>query len=142
MKEIFNEEWCENVSKRMKERLKDKENHFMCGKKHNEQTKRKMSENHKGFEGKSHDEETKRKISESLKGERNHNYNKFGKDNPCSKKVCQYDKQSNLIKIWDSIKEASTELNIDSSAITKCCKGKKYKTVGGFIWKYFEKGDN
>ena len=67
---------------------------------------------------------------------KNHNYNKHGKDHHCSKKVCQYDKEMNLIKIWDSIKDASVNLKIDSSAITKCCKGKKYKSVGGFIWKY------
>jgi len=38
-------------------------------------------------------------------------------------------------EVYKSIKEASIKLNIDSSAITKCCKGKQ-KTAGGYIWKY------
>lgn len=46
--------------------------HPMYGKKHTEESKRKMSESRKGdlnhFYGKTHTEETKRKISESLKG--------------------------------------------------------------------------
>ena len=141
MNEIFNDEWRKKISEIMKERLRNKENHPMYGKHHSESTKEKMSQNHKGFEGKHHSEESKKKIGESKIGDKNHNYNKHGKDHHCSKKVCQYDKEMNLIKIWDSIKDASVKLKIDSSAITKCCKGKKYKSVGGFIWKYYEEDD-
>ena len=36
---------------------------------------------------------------------------------------------------FDSIKEAATALKIDSSTITKCCKG-KLKHCGGFRWEY------
>ena len=140
MKKIFNDEYKQKQSEA--HMWQKGENNPMYGKKHSEQTKKRMSENHKGYEGKRHTEEAKKKIGESKKSKKNHNYNKFGKDNPCSKKVCQYDKENNLIKIWNSIKEASVELNIDSSHITKCCKGKKYyKTAGGFIWKYCEEDD-
>lgn len=38
-------------------------------------------------------------------------------------------------KVWSSVKEASVILGIDSSAITKVCKG-RLKTTGGYKWKY------
>lgn len=42
-----------------------------------------------------------------------------------------------LSRRFDSAKSASLELGIDSSSITKCCKGKA-KTVGGYHWVYFD----
>ena len=54
-----------------------------------------------------------------------------------SKKIVQYDKEHTLIKIWSSINLASRTLNIPKSNIINVCKGKnRYKTAGGFIWKY------
>ena len=51
--------------------------------------------------------------------------------------VLQYDIKGAFIKEWKSISEASKTLNIDTSAITKCCKGvKNRKAVGGFVWRY------
>jgi hypothetical protein len=52
------------------------------------------------------------------------------------KKVDQFDTSGNYIKTWDSIKEAGDSLNIDRGVISRCCSGKRYKTAGGFIWKY------
>jgi hypothetical protein len=63
--------------------------------------------------------------------------NKFGELNPVSRKVSQHNLNGDLIKNWDCIKDASNELNIDNSSITKVCKNKN-KTVGGFIWKYIK----
>ena len=52
------------------------------------------------------------------------------------KKVIQINKDTKeIIKIYNSIIEASKELKIDDSSITNCCKG-RYKTSGGYIWKY------
>ena len=51
------------------------------------------------------------------------------------KSVCQYSKDGNLIKIFDSISKASKELGIQKINIINCCKGKR-QTTGGFIWKY------
>lgn len=48
--------------------------------------------------------------------------------------VAQYDKDMNLIKVYDSISEAA-EGRFHHADISKCCKG-KLKTVGGYIWKY------
>lgn len=126
-------------------------------------TRRKQSESHKGkyvgdkhhMYGKHLSEETKKKISEARKGVSPTNKGKpmtkeqqdklveshigkcCGKDNPHSKSVCQYGLNGELIKIWDYIKQASNELNIDNSQIVKCCK-RKEKTAGGYYWKYTE----
>ena len=48
--------------------------------------------------------------------------------------IAQYDLNGNLIKVWDYMKQASIELGIDQSAISKCCRG-KLKTTGGFIFR-------
>jgi hypothetical protein len=55
--------------------------------------------------------------------------------NKTIKSVFQYTLTGNLIKEWYSISQASKELAIGSNSITTCCKG-KYKSAGGFIWKY------
>lgn len=56
-------------------------------------------------------------------------------NNGRSKKVYQYDLKHNLIKIWDSVSEASRIYKTRQSSISNCCLGrtKKHKN---FIWKY------
>ncbi len=51
------------------------------------------------------------------------------------KNIIQFDKQMNIIKEWESIKEAATELGIQRGDISMVVKGRN-KTAGGFIWKY------
>ena len=54
-----------------------------------------------------------------------------------SKPVQQLDLNGNLIRVWNSAKEAGDSLGIAASGITACCKGyDKYVTAGGFKWKY------
>lgn len=69
---------------------------------------------------------------------------RYSEDNPPVKyknktirSVIQYDLNMNFIKEWDSIACASKELGIGGNSITTCCKG-KYKSAGGYIWKYKE----
>lgn len=57
--------------------------------------------------------------------------------NSNEKPICQYNLQNKFIKKWNSLKEASNNLNISYTNISKCCNGKG-KTAGGFIWKYAE----
>ena len=64
---------------------------------------------------------------------------KYGRDNPCSIKVLQYDLQGNFIKEWDSIADAHRALR--ASHITDCCKGKRNYSKG-YIWKYKESENN
>ena len=52
-------------------------------------------------------------------------------------KVIQYDKNMNVIKIWNSITEASMNVNTSKMNIIKCCKGIN-KTAKGYIWKYLK----
>jgi hypothetical protein len=49
------------------------------------------------------------------------------------KKVIQSDTSGNLIKIWDSIGQASKSLNISTKSIFDCRRGVQ-KSAGGFIW--------
>ena len=51
------------------------------------------------------------------------------------KKVLQKDKSGKIIKIWDSIKEASIKLNIKDSNISQVCKNKR-NYAGNYIWEY------
>nr|QBM02810.1 hypothetical protein [uncultured archaeon] len=56
-----------------------------------------------------------------------------------SKKVIQLTKDGIILNIWNSISEASKNTKASRTAIPKVCSGKpKYKTAGGFIWKYAE----
>lgn len=52
--------------------------------------------------------------------------------------INQYDLNNNFLKKWNSIKEASDNLDIKNSAIINCCKGRT-KYSGGYIWKYADK---
>ena len=51
------------------------------------------------------------------------------------KSVLQFTISGEFIKEWDSIAMVSRELKIGGNSIVTCCKG-KYKSAGGFNWKY------
>jgi group I intron endonuclease len=100
------------------------------GGRHHEETKKKIADTLKGrtdidrsnlfsWTGLHHSEESKIKIAESHKI-----------------KINQYDSDNNFIKTYDSICDAAQETNNDRSSIGKCCNN-KYKTAGGFIWKFY-----
>lgn len=57
--------------------------------------------------------------------------------NSRKRSVSQFEKTGKLIKNYESATVASKETGIFSSSITLACKG-KYKTAGGYIWKYYE----
>lgn len=53
-----------------------------------------------------------------------------------SKKVYQYDKQYNLINVYNSSVEAANKVDgVYSTNICHCCNG-KLKTTGGYIWSH------
>lgn len=52
------------------------------------------------------------------------------------KPVLQFTKDGNFIMRYDSALEASKATGANYSHIGECCNGKRYKTVGGFIWKF------
>ena len=51
------------------------------------------------------------------------------------KPIEQYDLNGNYLNTFPSAVDVEKQLNIHRSAICSCCKG-KFKTAGGFIWKY------
>lgn len=53
------------------------------------------------------------------------------------KKIEQYDMSGNYMKTYDSIIEASKELNISKDGISNNLRGRS-KSSGGYVWKYKE----
>ena len=60
---------------------------------------------------------------------------KFGKDNHSSKPVLQYSKLGKFIAEFESQTEASRKTGTSKGNLSSACNG-KYKSAGGFIWKY------
>lgn len=52
-----------------------------------------------------------------------------------SKPIIQYDLEKKFIREWDSMRDASRNLNINIGTISRCCKG-EFKKAGKYIWKY------
>ena len=101
------------------------------GKKHSEETKKKMSLSHIGKQkclGYKHTEETKQK----------HKLLWLGNNNCRAKAVDQYDLEGNFIKHYDYMNQIKEDLDIKSTThISQCCNGLRHK-CHGFIWKYSE----
>ena len=53
------------------------------------------------------------------------------------KKIIQFDKNGNEIKIFPSLMQVVRELGLSKSDLSQCCNGKR-KTTGGYRWKYIE----
>ena len=66
-------------------------------------------------------------------GDKYEQKNRGAKD---AKPIMQFDKQGNLIAEYSSLYKASVENDIPSGNIYNCCIGNRYKSVGGFVWKF------
>lgn len=55
-----------------------------------------------------------------------------------SRPVLQFDLLGNFIREWPSGLKAEEELGINHQSISSCCLGKKYKSAGGFVWRFKE----
>lgn len=53
------------------------------------------------------------------------------------KAVKQLDLNGTTIRIWGCAVDAAREIGIPKQSISACIKG-KYKTAGGYIWKYYD----
>lgn len=78
---------------------------------------------------KKYTDEAKKKMSEAQK-----NLYANGYKHPGNKQVCQCDMNGNVIKVWESLAQASRGCNVHGSAITHCIKGKS-KSAKGFKWR-------
>ena len=87
--------------------------------------------------GKSMSENQKKKISESCKGKRNTPEQRKRQSLAQMKPINQFTKDGVFIARWNSIKEATNELNLHDSAISGVCKGKR-KSHGGFKFEYIQ----
>jgi hypothetical protein len=82
--------------------------------KHNEQSKLKISESHKGLK------QSKETIEKK------------------SKKIVQSTLNGEFIKIWSSARNVQRELKLSQGNISKCCSG-QYGQAYGFKWEYLNK---
>lgn len=122
------------------------EKHPMLGKQHSEESKKKMSDSHKGKpsprKGKQLSEETKKKLSETKKGKPAHNkgipmseeQKKKMRNGKLSKKIIQLSLTGELIREWSSLHECGRN-GFDRSSVSACCRG-KLKSHKGFKWEY------
>lgn len=114
----------------------------MFGKNHSIESRRKMSEtrklryaerlllNPKPEKIKMSEEERKEFLSLRMRGENNPS---FGK----GLVVIQVSLDGEVIREYQTIREAERETGVDHTVISRCCK-KRQKTAGGFQWKYKE----
>ena len=65
---------------------------------------------------------------------------KYGKENPNSKPLLQYDKGGNFIKLWHCRADVARFYNCHESSVNNCVSGRK-KTCKGYIWKSYNGGE-
>ena len=120
------------------EESKRKNSESHKGKTLSEETKKKISVNHKGMYGKHHSEETKQEISKNMKGKyKGENaplYGKFGFEHPASIPVVQLTLEGEFVKVYGSSMEAERN-GFSNSTINLCCRGKR-KAHKKYKWMY------
>lgn len=101
------------------------------GLQHNKTDKEKISNSLKDYFSSEKSIEERKRRSDAAKVN-----NKKGR--PGNKiKIIQLDSNENVLRIWDSSKDAAKELNVSSTSITKCCRLEK-GTIKGYKWKYYD----
>lgn len=124
----------DETKQKMSEARIGEKNH-MFGKQHSEETKRKISKARKGKapwnKGGHLSEEQKHKLSEAHRGKQLTEEQK----QKISKKVLQFSKDGGFIAEYKSAVEANKKTGVNKLCISFCCNG-KYKSAGGFIWKF------
>ena len=108
--------------------------------KRSDETKSKISASLSGEKhymyGKHHSEEHKKKISEAMTGKVfTEEHRKNMADSKPKNPVLQFSKDGELIAEYPSLHEAERQTGCYPSSICQCCKG-KLKSTGGYIWMY------
>ncbi len=120
------------LSDEQKEHLRQ----VQLGRTHSEETKRKMSESHKGVSsswliGRKASDATRQKMSDHRKGSRN----------PRAVAVRQYSLDGTFIAQYDYMEKAKEAVGVKKSThISQCCAGKRNKAYG-YVWRYAEGGE-
>jgi group I intron endonuclease len=99
-----------------------------------EETKKKISEIHKGRKA---SEETKLKMSLKRKGVKKDWMKLSGEKNYNAKPVYQYSLEGDFIKEWSYQREAAYYYNVKPASLNGCVKNRQ-KTCANFIWKDFK----
>jgi group I intron endonuclease len=155
---VLTDEWKENISKsrkgkKLSEKTKNKLSEKLLGNnrakglEHSEDFKLYMSNKFTGKNnpmfGKKHRlesvEKIKKVLSEKNKGINNPFYGKKhtqNSKNKMCKKLIQKDLNGNVIKIWDSFKEACESLNLKQPAISNVC-NKPNRTYANYKWETY-----
>ena len=86
--------------------------------------------------GKKHSDESRRKMSESQKGRAAWNKDIHTGIKPANAKaVGMYNDNGELIKVYQTISEASLAVGACNGNISACCRG-RVKHACGYVWKY------
>lgn len=126
--------------------LKEKLLKTHLGKKHSEETRKKLSLARKGRKpmlGKHHSEETRKKISEgqirrfSNKEERQRMSRVLLENPNHAKKVIQLTKDNKFVKEWVSVRRICSEMNVSIYLLRKCLRGIRSEYCG-YVWRYKE----
>lgn len=67
--------------------------------------------------------------------EQKDNMQYINKNKQKQKKIYQFTKDMELIKVWNNLEDIEHELNYSKSTISACCRCKT-KTAHGYIWRY------
>ena len=132
------------VRQRLSQALKGKEKHYTeeGRQRQIEASRQRNTGSGNPFYGKKHSEETKRKMSAADKGRviSEETKQKMRVSHlHVSKAVQRFSKDGQFIDEYPSILEASRVLGIAAPNISQCASGyPKHKTAGGYIWKYKE----
>lgn len=120
--------WYDTLSDEEKEFHRQYSKSFV-GKKHTEETKKKMSDSAKGHQL---DNESRKKLSETRK-------RKFASGElkaPCQKQVVCYDKKFNTYTLYESITQLKTRLNFDFYGARKNTQKNKLHLDRYFVYYY------
>jgi len=136
---------CYKHSEKTKEKIKKAnsgKNHYFYGKKHTKETREKISLGligNKSAKGFKHTEETRKKVSKNSAkywlGKKRSKETLEKCSATKSSPILQFDINNNLIQKFNSVREATMQLDIKRHGIYDCLKGKT-KTSHGFIWRW------
>jgi group I intron endonuclease len=107
------------------------------GRKHTSETKAKITKSMYGQKrrlGYKASLETKENLSNALLGRTLTDEHRHNISISQYKPILQIDKNTDIIKQWQSATVAGRELNINNTSISACCRGER-KSAGGYKWK-------
>ena len=106
-------------------------NNGMYGHHYTEEERKHISDT-SPWKGRKHTQESRAKMSIAKKGNKNMG---IGKNHHSAKAIIQYDREGNFINRFDTAVDAEKATGVLRSGICVCAKG-RYKTAGGYIWRY------